>query len=129
MLARVHKSRTAVLLAFGLVLVAAPALAQPDRSGPPKAGPARALVLPPIDRHTLSNDLPVHLVGLHEVPVVEVYEYGDYVRVWGGGVNGSSQQPAVSSRQPVGSEEGVSGRIRQIGQIGSVRSDGSDRSD
>ena len=50
-----------------------PALAhRADRSGPPAPGPARPLTLPPIEHHALSNGVPVLLVGVHEVPVVEV---------------------------------------------------------
>jgi zinc protease len=55
-----------VLLAAGL------AFGQVDRSGPPAPGPVRPLRLPPIERHTLSNGLGVFVVGMHEVPVVEV---------------------------------------------------------
>jgi len=61
---------------FLLTVLLAPAggtvFAQADRSGPPAPGPARPLTLPPIERHALSNGVPVLLVGVHEVPVVEV---------------------------------------------------------
>jgi len=59
-------------LAAAAVLAAAPLLAQPDRSRPPKPGPVRALKLPPVERLALSNGVGVLLVGIHEVPVVEV---------------------------------------------------------
>jgi zinc protease len=65
-------ARPLVLLAGALTLVGAPVLGQADRSGPPEPGPPRPLNLPPIERHTLSNGLPVLIVGMHEVPVVEV---------------------------------------------------------
>jgi len=61
-----------ILLAVAFTLAAGPVLAQADRSGPPAPGPARPLSLPPIERYALSNGLPVLLVGMHEVPVVEV---------------------------------------------------------
>jgi zinc protease len=61
----------AVVLA-GLALAAAPVLSEVDRSGPPEPGPVRPLTLPPIETHTLSNGLSVRLVGMHEVPVVEI---------------------------------------------------------
>jgi len=44
----------------------------PDRSKPPVAGPPPALKLPPIQKRTLSNGLPVWIVEMHEVPVVSV---------------------------------------------------------
>jgi predicted Zn-dependent peptidase len=44
----------------------------PDRSAPPKPGPAPSLKLPPIQKRTLSNGLPVWIVELHKVPVVHV---------------------------------------------------------
>lgn len=66
-------ARRAPALALALALaVAAPLVAQVDRSQPPKPGPVRELRLPPLERHTLSNGLPVLLVGMHETPVVEV---------------------------------------------------------
>jgi len=44
----------------------------PERSAPPKPGPPPALKLPPIQKRTLSNGLPVWIVELHKVPVVHV---------------------------------------------------------
>jgi predicted Zn-dependent peptidase len=44
----------------------------PDRSKPPALGPAPELKLPPIQKTTLSNGLPVLLVESHEVPLVQV---------------------------------------------------------
>ncbi len=44
----------------------------PDRSVAPKPGPPPALKLPPIEKRTLSNGLPVWIVELHKVPVVHV---------------------------------------------------------
>jgi len=60
------------LLTVAFTLAAGPALAQADRSGPPAPGPARPLTVPRIERLALSNGVPVLLVGMHEVPVVEV---------------------------------------------------------
>jgi zinc protease len=62
----------AVLLALAPVLGASPLQAQADRTKPPKPGPVRALKLPPVERLSLSNGVNVLLVGVHEVPVVEV---------------------------------------------------------
>ena len=44
----------------------------PDRSVAPKPGPPPALKLPPIEKRTLSNGLPVSVVELHKVPVVHI---------------------------------------------------------
>lgn len=44
----------------------------PDRSTAPKPGPPPSLKLPPIQKRTLSNGLPVWVVELHKVPVVHV---------------------------------------------------------
>ncbi len=63
-----------VLCAAALALAAVPAPRQqtPDRSHPPAAGPAPSLTLPPIQKRTLSNGLPVWVVEMHEVPVVDL---------------------------------------------------------
>ena len=65
-------ARRLAALTLGGALLALPALAQADRSAPPKPGPVRPLRLPPVERLALSNGLPVLLVPMHEVPVVEV---------------------------------------------------------
>jgi zinc protease len=44
----------------------------PDRSKPPATGTAPALNIPAIQKHTLSNGLPVWIVEMREVPVVDV---------------------------------------------------------
>jgi predicted Zn-dependent peptidase len=61
-------------LALALAFAAAAAAAQTpaDRSQPPPAGPPRPLKLPPVQRFTLGNALPVYLVERHKVPTVEV---------------------------------------------------------
>jgi len=62
----------AALLALAAALATSPLQAQADRSKPPKPGPVRSLKLPPVERLSLSNGMSVLLVGVHEVPVVEV---------------------------------------------------------
>ena len=62
----------AASLAAAALLATAPLLAQADRSHPPKPGPVKPLKLPPVERLKLSNGIGVVLVGMHEVPVVEV---------------------------------------------------------
>jgi len=62
----------AVLLAIAPALAATPLSAQADRTKPPKPGAVRELKLPPVERLALSNGVNVLLVGVHEVPVVEV---------------------------------------------------------
>jgi predicted Zn-dependent peptidase len=44
----------------------------PDRSHPPKPGPAPSLHMPPIQKRALSNGLPVWIVELHKVPVAQI---------------------------------------------------------
>ena len=68
--------RPIVLCTFALcgLLGLAPLAAQEraDRSQPPNLGTPPRLALPEIQKHALSNGLPVWLVELHEVPVVQV---------------------------------------------------------
>jgi predicted Zn-dependent peptidase len=45
---------------------------KPDRSTPPKPGAPPALRLPPVQKHKLSNGLPVWIVEQHEVPVAQI---------------------------------------------------------
>jgi zinc protease len=68
---------TRVIPALAVVLAAAAATiaaqqARPDRSKPPVLGAAPRLNLPPIQKRTLSNGLPVWLIEAHEVPLVQV---------------------------------------------------------
>jgi predicted Zn-dependent peptidase len=60
------------LLACTQVLVLVAAQERPDRTKPPALGPAPSLNLPPIQKRTLSNGLPVWIVEAHEVPLVQV---------------------------------------------------------
>ena len=62
------------LVAALLVTLAPPVLAQQpaDRSNPPSLGTVQELKLPPIQKRTLSNGLPVWLIEAHEVPLVQV---------------------------------------------------------
>jgi zinc protease len=62
-----------VIALFYILTLTLSAFAQaPDRSKPPALGPARNLQLPPIQRFTLSNGLPVILMEKHSVPMVQV---------------------------------------------------------
>jgi predicted Zn-dependent peptidase len=70
-----HFSRRAAGPLACLLLVAAPLVARqnaPDRSRPPEPGPMPALTFPPIQKHVLSNGLPVWIVEMDEVPVVNL---------------------------------------------------------
>jgi len=62
---------SAIAAASAAVLLSLNASAQ-DRTQPPSPGPPRPLKLPPVERLTLPNGVPVLLVEAHEVPVVEV---------------------------------------------------------
>ena len=57
---------------LALALAASQLHGQADRTRPPRPGPVRELMLPPVERLTLSNGVGVLLVGMHEAPVVEV---------------------------------------------------------
>ncbi len=59
-----------VVVAASMACTRAPEPA--DRSRPPALGPAPALTLPPIQKSSLSNGLPVLLVESHEAPLVQV---------------------------------------------------------
>ena len=52
--------------------LAAPSAQAPDRSRPPMPSAPPEVDLPPIQKRTLSNGIPVHIVELHEVPVAQV---------------------------------------------------------
>src|SRR5690349_13418545 len=65
-------TRLASLVLAMFAVVAVDARQAPDRSKPPALGPAPALKLPPIQKRTLSNGLPVWVVGMHEVPIVDL---------------------------------------------------------
>jgi zinc protease len=58
------------LLATALTYVAA--AQKPDRSAPPKPGPAPSFTMPHFERFTLSNGVPVVLLEKHQVPLVQV---------------------------------------------------------
>jgi zinc protease len=62
----------AALVVATLLATMVAAQQAPDRSKIPVPGPAPALKLPPIEKHTLSNGLPVWLVAMREVPVVNL---------------------------------------------------------
>jgi predicted Zn-dependent peptidase len=65
-------SLSAVVFLGGSLSVAVIAQSAPDRSKPPALGAAPQLNLPPIQKRTLSNGLPVWLVEAHEVPLVQI---------------------------------------------------------
>jgi predicted Zn-dependent peptidase len=63
----------AVAVVLLLAVAAQPSSGQkPDRSAPPKPGPAPALKLAAIQHFTLKNGLPVVLLEKHEVPLVQI---------------------------------------------------------
>jgi zinc protease len=57
-----------------MLLAAATLAAQqaPDRSKAPAPGPPPVMKLPPIQKRTLANGLPVWIVEMHEVPVADI---------------------------------------------------------
>jgi predicted Zn-dependent peptidase len=62
------------LPAATLIAMAAAALSAqaPDRSALPKPGAPPAIKLPAVQKHQLTNGLPVWIVELHDVPIVQV---------------------------------------------------------
>ena len=66
---RVLRGLIVVLVAFVATLAAQE---RPDRAKPPALGSTPELKLPPIQKRTLSNGLPVWLVETHEVPLVQI---------------------------------------------------------
>lgn len=69
-------SRTATILAISIIafdgFVTIAAQQAPDRSVAPRPGPPPTLTLPAIQKHKLTNGLPVWVVELHKVPVVQL---------------------------------------------------------
>ncbi len=61
---------SAIALAAATCIVSAQQ--PPDRSKPPAVGPAPSLKLPAIEKRTLSNGLPVWVIGVHKVPTVHL---------------------------------------------------------
>jgi predicted Zn-dependent peptidase len=64
------RTLVAGVLITGLATVAA--AQKPDRSGPPKPGPAPSFTMPGFEKFTLSNGLQVVLLEKHQVPLVQV---------------------------------------------------------
>ena len=64
--------RLALLTSVVLSVATLAAQNAPDRSKPPALGATPQLKLPPVQKRTLSNGLPVWLVEAHEVPLVQV---------------------------------------------------------
>ena len=71
---RMHTLRHAAVAAALVTALGAQAAAQqaPDRSKPPVPGAAPSLKLPPVQKRTLTNGLPVWIVEMHEVPLVDL---------------------------------------------------------
>ncbi len=66
--------RTLVVVTVAAAVLTAGLIARqaPDRSRPPAPGPVPVLTLPPVQKHTLSNGLPVWIVEMPKVPVVQI---------------------------------------------------------
>lgn len=61
-----------MVIVFAFFVASVAAQERPDRSHPPTLGPAPELNLPPIQKRTLSNGLPVWVIETHKVPLVQV---------------------------------------------------------
>jgi zinc protease len=66
------RRRVACIAALIALVVAGTEGQAPDRSRPPQPGPPPVLQVPSIQKHQLSNGLPVWIVELHKVPVAQV---------------------------------------------------------
>ncbi len=99
-------TRALVFSALLVVSLAVSASAQaPDRSAAPKPGPAPALTLPAIQKHALSNGLPVWIVERHGVPVVQVN-----LIVKAGSASDPTSKFGVASLTAAMLDEGAGGR-------------------
>lgn len=66
-------TRRLILAVLGGMILTAGVLAQkPDRSAPPRPGPAPAFAVPAIVTFALPNGLPVYLLEKHQVPLVQI---------------------------------------------------------
>jgi predicted Zn-dependent peptidase len=93
-------------LALATALSVVPLRAEaPDRSHPPTPGAVKPLKLPPLERQKLSNGVSVVLVGMHEVPVVEVI-----LVVRAGGVADPAGREGLASMTADMLDEGAGGK-------------------
>jgi predicted Zn-dependent peptidase len=72
MSARTSLRRIAAALVAATPAVTLAIQQAPDRSRPPVPGPPPALHLPAVQKSTLSNGLPVWIIGVHKVPTVQL---------------------------------------------------------
>lgn len=101
-------SRRHIVSGCALLLCLAAAVAAqqaPDRSQPPAIGPAPMLDLPPIQKRTLSNGLPVWIIETHEVPLAQVN-----LLVLAGSGDDPPQQFGVASLTAAMLDEGAGAR-------------------
>ncbi len=66
-------TRRLILALLGSMILTAGVFAQkPDRSAPPRPGPAPAFAVPAFEKFSLPNGLPVFLLEKHQVPLVQI---------------------------------------------------------
>jgi zinc protease len=99
---RILKRLVVLMLAAG---VTASAQQAPDRTHPPQPGPPPPLNLPAIQKRQLSNNLPVWIVELHEVPVAQVN-----LVVLSGSANDPAGKFGISSMTAAMLEQGAGSR-------------------
>ncbi|HWX25173.1 MAG TPA: insulinase family protein, partial [Vicinamibacteria bacterium] len=92
-------------LALGLLLAASASSRPADRSHPPSPSPPRPLRLPPVERFTLSNGLPVLLVATRSVPAVEIL-----LLIGSGALADPAGKPGVASMTASMLDEGSGGK-------------------
>jgi zinc protease len=92
-------------LALGLLLAASASSRPADRYHPPSPSPPRPLRLPPVERFTLSNGLPVLLVATRSVPAVEIL-----LLIGSGALADPAGKPGVASMTASMLDEGSGGK-------------------
>lgn len=66
------RSLASIAAAVAVLSLGLSAQQAPDRSHPPAVGPVPAVHVPAVEKRTLSNGLPVWIVGMHKVPTVQL---------------------------------------------------------
>lgn len=94
-----------IVFFFTPLMMSAQTQPAPDRSQPPKTGPAPALKLPSIQRQKLSNGLSVWLIELHDVPIVQAN-----LIIGSGGADDPAERPGTASLTAAMLDEGAGTR-------------------
>ncbi len=94
-----------VLICAGLLASPLVASGLPDRSAPPAPGPVVPFRMPPIEKLTLSNGLPVWILENHEVPVASLL-----VGIRSGAAADPANKPGLAAMTAALLDEGAMGK-------------------